>query len=401
MQRPKVSSTGRRFVFADGSPFFWLGDTAWQIFHRLTREEADFYLTSRAKQKFNVIQAVALAEIDGIRTPNAYGDAPLIDGDPAQPNEPYWKHVDWVIERAAELNLYVGLLPTWGDKINKGDWGEGPVIFDEAKARHFGKWISQRYASHDNIIWINGGDRKPEGTEHIWRALALGLRDGDGKTDRLMTFHPQGYRSSSTDFHHEEWLDFNMLQTGHSSTSVEHIAGMVRKDYALTPAKPVLDGEPLYENHPIDFDFTKGYFDEHRVRQAMFTSVFAGACGVTYGCHATWQMASDKHIPINNPISHWHYSVTLPAASKIHVLKDLMLSLPFVEMQPDHDRLSLTGGGKVVIYSPDGAPISGQGAGEWIDPSNGVRTTATAGGGKFHPPKSGRKINDWVLLQAA
>jgi len=68
----KVSENHRFLVYADGRPFFWLGDTAWELFHRLNREEADRYLENRARKGFTVIQAVALAELDGHAVPNAY-----------------------------------------------------------------------------------------------------------------------------------------------------------------------------------------------------------------------------------------------------------------------------------------------------------------------------------------
>ena len=46
--RLKVSDNKRFLVKEDGSPFFYLGDTAWELFHRLNREEADKYLDNRA-----------------------------------------------------------------------------------------------------------------------------------------------------------------------------------------------------------------------------------------------------------------------------------------------------------------------------------------------------------------
>src|SRR4051794_20024745 len=85
LPRLKVSDNKRFLVTEDGKPFFWLGDTAWEIFHRLKREEADRYLQKRAAQGFNVIQAVAIAEFDGHSEPNAYGHLPLLDVDPARP----------------------------------------------------------------------------------------------------------------------------------------------------------------------------------------------------------------------------------------------------------------------------------------------------------------------------
>src|SRR5437870_5689099 len=92
-------STNHRYLLKDGKPFFWLGDTGWELFHRLTREEADEYLKRRAEQGFTMIQAVVLAEFDGLHTPNAYGDTPLINDDPAKPNEAYFKHVDYIIDK--------------------------------------------------------------------------------------------------------------------------------------------------------------------------------------------------------------------------------------------------------------------------------------------------------------
>ena len=56
---------GRYLQYADGRPFFYLGDTAWELFHRTTREEARLYLEDRARKGFTVIQAVCLAERDG------------------------------------------------------------------------------------------------------------------------------------------------------------------------------------------------------------------------------------------------------------------------------------------------------------------------------------------------
>jgi hypothetical protein len=126
--RLKVSENQRFLVTQDGKPFFYLGDTAWELFHRATREDADIYLKNRAARGFTVIQAVVLAELDGLHTPNAYGQTPLKDDDPSQQNEEYFRHVDWIVNRAGELGIYIGMLPTWGDKWNRGR-GAGPEIF--------------------------------------------------------------------------------------------------------------------------------------------------------------------------------------------------------------------------------------------------------------------------------
>ncbi len=62
LPRLKVSENKRFLVTEDGQPFFYLADTAWELFHRLDRQQATHYLDVRASQKYTAIQAVALAE---------------------------------------------------------------------------------------------------------------------------------------------------------------------------------------------------------------------------------------------------------------------------------------------------------------------------------------------------
>ena len=106
LPRLRVSDNGRFLITAQGAPFFWLGDTAWELFHRLGREDAERYLDNRAAKGFTVVQAVALAELSGHTVPNAYGHLPLVDLDPARPavqdgpNNDYWDHVDFIVDRA-------------------------------------------------------------------------------------------------------------------------------------------------------------------------------------------------------------------------------------------------------------------------------------------------------------
>ena len=161
----QVADDHRHLVHADGTPFFYLGDTAWELFHRLNREEADRYLDDRARKGFTVIQAVVLAELDGLHVPNAYGEKPLVDDDPTRPNEKYFEHVDFIVNAAVARGIHIGMLPTWGDKWNK-KWGAGPEIFTPENAAMYGEFLGRRYRAKP-IIWILGGDRNPENDAHL------------------------------------------------------------------------------------------------------------------------------------------------------------------------------------------------------------------------------------------
>jgi hypothetical protein len=334
----------RRYLIDErGAPFFYLGDTAWELFHRLTREEAEQYLQDRAAKGFTVIQAVALAELDGLNTPNAYGDMPLHKNDPTQPNEAYFRHVDWIIDRANALGLYIGLLPTWGDKVNK-KWGVGPEIFTPDNARVYGEFLGKRYRDK-GILWILGGDRPIENETHlaVWRAMASGIRAGDNGA-HLITYHPVGGQSSSKWLHQEEWLDFNMLQSGHSQRYAANYA-LLERDYSLKPVKPCMDGEPCYEDHPIGFDPKNGWFEARDVRRAAYWALLSGAHGHTYGCHNIWQMyVPEKRPPITSARRSWQQSLNLPGAAQMQYAKNLMLRNDMLVRVPDQSLLASDSG---------------------------------------------------------
>jgi hypothetical protein len=329
----KVSENHRFLEFTNGTHFFYLGDTAWELFHRLNKQDAEKYLENRREKGFSVIQAVVLAELDGLNTPNMEGEKPLIDNDPLKPNEKYFANVDWVIKKAEEKGLFIGLLPTWGDKVDK-QWGVGPVIFTKENAGLYGKWIGNRYKNYPNIIWINGGDREGGGANfEIWNALANGIKSVD--QNHLMTFHPMGGNSSSKWFQQQNWLDFNMMQTGHGERSYAAYKKLLLPDYLLLPAKPTFDGEPRYEDHPHDWKpEILGWFDDADVRQAAFWNLFSGGFGHTYGCHAIWQMLTPERTPVGFARHTWYDDLDLPGAGDMIHVRCLMESRPMTERIP-------------------------------------------------------------------
>ena len=420
-QHLSVSENNRYLVDESGDPFFWLGDTAWELFHRLNREEADLYLQTRAEQGFNVIQAVVLAELKGLTVPNPYGHLPLIDQDPAQPNEAYFEHVDYIVDKAASLGIYIGMLPTWGDKFNK-KWGVGPEVLTPENARVYGEFLGRRYRDKP-IIWILGGDRIPEEEEDfaIIHAMAAGITAGDGGR-HIKTYHPQGGYSSSQFFHDDDWLDFNMFQTGHgevANPNHKHI----QNDYKRTPIKPVLDGEPNYEDHPINWRPANGWFDAFESRRAGYWAVLAGGLGHTYGNHNIWQMWQPGRSPISSARTPWWQALTYPGAYQAGYMRQFFESRAWWKISFANHLLKKgpnTTGKEVVVgrandgsfimaYAPHGSTFS---LDLDIDASNlkawwyhGRTGTCVDGGSidkeaevSFDPPGDEARGNDWVLL---
>jgi hypothetical protein len=239
-----------------------------------------------------------------------------------------------------------------------------------------------------------------------------------------MSFHPQPKDDggSSTWFHQQEWLDFNMHQTGHCPNQGTYLH--ISHDYQLYPVKPVLDGEPLYEDHPNCFNAKElGYSVADDIRRIMYWNVFAGACGQTYGCHDVWQMYQLDKMPINGPLRPWTVALDLPMANQVKHLKNLMLSRPYLTRIPDQSMIignqnnaleyvmatRAIDGRYAMIYLPVGGvthlDLSSLSKNQlfswWYDP----RTGNSYAGQKLkksnrltiEAPTSG-KANDWVLV---
>ncbi len=311
----KVSQDGRHFVDSSGKPFFWLGDTAWPLFAQYSRPQAEAYLRNRASKGFTVIQGVlAWGQGTGFEAKfpiaNAAGDKPWLNDNPANPNDAYFRHVDYLVEFARQQGLVLAMLPTWGYYVN--DVG----VINRQNARVYGRWLGQRYKGSSNVIWVNGGDRIATGFEEVYRELAHGLRDGDGGA-HLITYHPCGGRSSAQYFHGDDWLDFNMIETW---TEWSKIYPAIITDALLVPRKPVVLGEGAYENGP---EYPQGPITPLIVRRQAWWSFMAGGFH-TYGQNQMWRMEPG-----------WDSTFDTPGAGHVSIMRQILESLPWWDLSPD------------------------------------------------------------------
>ncbi|HVI98384.1 MAG TPA: glycoside hydrolase family 140 protein [Sphingomonas sp.] len=426
-----VSADGHFLETSDGKPFFWLGDTGWLLLKRLDREETEHYFAKRAGQGFNVIQVMVLHAPD---MADAYGAPALIDGDPARPrttpgNDPanpeqydYWDHLDWVVERAAAHGLYLALVPSWGSLVNAGK-------LTPESAAQYGRFLAERYRAHPNIIWLNGGDTKGDENQDTWNSLGEALKAAD--PGHLMTFHPFGRTDSSWSFHAAPWLDFNMFQSGHRTYAQDDTPGArgednwryVAEDWARTPTKPTIDGEPSYENIPHGLhDTSQPRWQAADMRRYAWWAVFAGAMGHTYGDNAVMQMyVPGRDNPAYGADTQWNVALDAPGAAQMRHLEALMLSCPYFERVPDqslivdngerYDRVLATRGKSYAMaYTYTGRPfgvrlgvISGKTVrAQWFDPRTGatqaIGTFPNTGVRQFDPPGDPAPGNDWALV---
>jgi hypothetical protein len=431
--RLSVSPNHRFLQQADGSPFFWLADTAWLLFTRLSRADAVRYLDDRRAKGFNVVQVMVLHTAEA-RAAN--GAPALVNADPGRPRVTpgadaadadaydYWDHVDWVAGEAAARGIYLALVPAWGSVVKSGQ-------LNAANVDAYARFLARRYRDRPNIVWLVGGDARGDEQIEVWKAMGRTLRAED--PNHLISYHPFGRTQSSTWFHAEPWLDLDMFQSGHrrydQDTDSPKRFGednwrYVVDDYARQPPKPVLDGEPSYENIPQGLhDGTQPYWTAADARRYAYWAVFAGACGHTYGDNAVMQFyAPDVGKGSYSPRNSWTEAIDDPGAGQMRHLKALVLSRPYFERvyAPEviesgsgerYERLvAARGRDYLFVYSYTGRPFSVRpGAiaaaslrAWWFNPRDGrAQEVGTLKNDRlrFTPPRgTPGDGNDWVLV---
>jgi hypothetical protein len=424
-----VVSPNHRFLqYENGEPFFWLGDTGWFLFSKLNREEVKVYLKNRTNKGFNVIQCIV---VPSLPLSNVYGDSAFINNDISTPApSPFWSHIDFVIDEAAKLNMYIALVPIWGTVAKQ------PQITPD-KIKKYIEFLVKRFRDKQNIFWINGGDIRGDIKPDIWNAIGQTIKMYD--TLHLITYHPFGRTQSSTWFHNSPWLDFNMFQSGHRRYGQTKGDGefnnigednyrYVLNDYSKTPPKPTLDGEPSYENIPQGLhDTTQPYWNANDCRRYAYWSVLAGACGHTYGDNAVMQMYKGfdskgvYHKGSYGVKNYWNEAIDDPGSFQMQFVAKLIKSRPYFERIYDstlvadqgyrYDFIAAARGNSYAfLYSYNGRSFSvnmGKLTGtrlcaSWYNPSNGSVTAIgvfnNTGTVKFIPPGKRQNGSDWVLI---
>jgi hypothetical protein len=339
-------------------------------------------------------------------------------------NEAYWAYIDEIIDKIEKHSMYVVVFALWGR--NAGHPDHAFFTVPAQQNYQYGYALGRRYRDRTHVIWCASGEYDTIGIDHKalqpdemarLRQLAEGIRDGSAN-QQLVTFHPLAPRSSSAHWHGDDWLSFNMIQTfGHEREGLD----LVRHDYGLKPIKPVLNGEPGYEErHRYVPD--KGVTDAWHVRLEAYCSLFAGGFGFTYGHVTVWHFDTKPERGIG-----WVTCLDAPGAYHMQHVVALLTSRPILTRVPD-DTLVVS-----VQNMPDAEPgyvvatrdddctwafvYSGYGVafsidlgrfgrdsvrGQWYDPRTGeyrhLGVYPARGECKFAPPGKPARGNDWVLV---
>jgi hypothetical protein len=319
-------SSGRYFVDAKGVPVFLQIDAGWSVEVNLTTSEITTYLTTRKSQGFNAVICEFIEHQYSNQTPeyrNVNGDDPFTTMSPVafqSPNEPYWQHVDYLVNKALELEILLIVNPCYfGFQQGPQGWYSQMVATSDANLYAYGQFLGNRYPQ-PNIKWAWGGDDNGDATSRAkQRQILAGIRSV--RTSAYNTFHASPDSNSSDVVALADYPNFFDWVYAYENQS-QYPFAKVAAAYSATPARVVMFGESHYENENSTLQ---------QVRRQSYSSFLAGARAQSYGNSPVWFFGSG-----------WQAALTSTGATEQSYFAALVASCQWWKLEPKTDNTLVT-----------------------------------------------------------
>ena len=331
--RPDAS--GHHLTHADGTPFFWLGDTHWRFAWERWDEankpgwSSQFrgIVDRRVEQGFTVYQSNLMSFGGSWDSPPCW-----LPGREYKELDPsYFKSiVDPRMAYVADRGLVNALGLGWYTAIDS----------DVEGLARFARYVVARYGSYP-MVWILGGEiagYEPELRQRRidgWREVALAIRDADGY-DQPRTAHLTNERPLASYYQGEDWLTLTLNQLGHGDLDlgVSHYGAHLDAH----PGVPLVEGESLYEGLISVEPTGRRPVTDTMVRQVAYRAIQSGCCGYTYGAQGCWNGGWDRDegssmwgdLP-------WYEGIDLPGAVQLGHLRRFYESVDWASLRPVPD----------------------------------------------------------------
>ncbi len=403
----RAGQSGTHLVHTDGTPFFWLADTAWNGVLRAKAADWEVYLAERRRQGFTAIQTV----ITQWRAfpQDAAGELAFTGTENIRINPAFYQRIDDKLAAIARHGLLPSPVLVWA--CTPHDPGH---YLSAADCAHLAQYEVARYAAY-RPIWILGGDGEYRG-EQAQKWIETGRAVFGESGEQPVTMHPRGINWPGEDLRNEKWLTFHSYQSGHGDGD-EHLrwlqSGPPAANWNISPVKPVINQEPNYEDHLAYH--SRQPFSAQQVRRALYWSLLLSpTVGVTYGHHGIWPWMEEAGVPADHPNSGvaptWQEALQSEGATGVVHLASFFAEIDWPALRPAQHLLAEQPGdaqpnrfiaaaqseaGVVVVYTPDGTPLHLTRTlkrARWYNPRTGL--WSEAGAGTLFTPPTG---DDWLL----
>ncbi len=340
----KVSDNERHLTHADGTPFFYLADTAWLAPQYASVSDWRTFINDRAEKRFSAIQVAPASDWDRNEADpgnalkadyrNVNGDWPFTTTDGkflarsnlTMWNPAYWQHVDEMVEYANQKGLVLFMN---GVMHPAGGAADGaPEAFARA--------LAGRLAGN-HVILAPNFDANPWRTNKVadFEKVGQALQQSG---PNLVASHPNTSYEPVEKGHAYTWLDVSGVQSGHNNGNRESVFAnarqWTREAYDLKPTKPVINLEAFYDASGSGYTTGKYAGTPKDARAAGYLSVLNGSAGYGYGAFGIWNWEPDEKKPY-----HWKKAINYDSSTQLGYMVELMQAVEWWKLEPRSDAI--------------------------------------------------------------
>lgn len=331
----KVSCDHDYLEYADGTPFFWLGDTHWTFVteERFDESNCQNYksqfkacVDKRLEQKFNVYQCnFRDGKISGFFGKNI--DLMQETENGYIPNiKEFQNNVDKKMKYLADCGLLIAVGYAWGYDMEPNGL---------ERYKKFAKYVAARYGAYP-VVWTLAGELPGymgdlELNVRKWNEVA---KEGAkwSAYHNLMSAHLACDRPFPKIYENEPWFDFAMSQAGHGDFDMGQ--SMYAEFKEMYKGHPVLESEATYEG-AMSNEYTSRIITAAMMRRLAYLIIQSGGCGYSYGCNGIWELQWEAGVGgIGWGDMAWWDGLELPGANQLTIFKDFYESVEWYKLKP-------------------------------------------------------------------
>ncbi len=332
----KVSDNNRYLTYNDGTPFLWIGETAWAAVMNATYEEWQEYINARKQQGFTVIQIFSIRDWAG--ETDAYGNTPFFNNDLHRANPIFWQEYERKVQYVNQQDMLVLVVGLMEPLRRYPSIKQVTPFVRNQVARLMG----------NHVIFSPSFD---SGWRMETLADTIGKVISDVSSLHLITQHTDTDIEVAEKFFYKPYLDFSGMQSGAGWYMKEELVDGKKKHiftidpdtaamkllnwgkilYGKQPNKPVVNLEARYDN-----DINQEQLPR-LPRSCGYWSFLSGCCGYSYGCAGIWNWSIHRFGNANDvQASNWHWrkALYMPSANDMTNMASFFSNVKWWELKP-------------------------------------------------------------------
>lgn len=313
----RVARDHRHFEHADRTPFFWLGDAAWNGARRSVLSDWRLYADIRAQQKFTACHWTVAPGSD------VSGETAFTTTNGFAINVGFFQRLDAKVDALNVAGLLSAIIPLQ-------EFDDANELLSEEQATLLVRYVVARWGAN-RVAWLLAFEGDTLGRKvDRWKRIGRAVFGDPAMQHAPVIILPGETHWLLDEFRNEAWVDaFGFPATSPGDDALQWmLTGPISIEWRKSPPRPIINLSPPAERSPDG--------DDAR-RLLWWNSLMNPTAGASYSALpvANWITNATTNLKIRpRDLPQWREALFLPGTKSVAPLADFFASIDFWRLQP-------------------------------------------------------------------